>query len=90
MFRFFNFRRPRLKFKGRDEIVYFGEKEYATIRYEATVDMVYIYLGDVSLWNSGERISDEEKVVIKKDIEILAPGHWNVAWASSPASGWGQ
>jgi hypothetical protein len=46
--------------------VYLGEKENATIRYEATVDMVYIYLGDVSLWNSGEKISDEEKGGIKK------------------------
>ena len=73
MFRFFNFRRPRLKFRGRDEIVYLGEKENATIRYEATVDMVYIYLGDVSLWNSGEKISDEEKGVIKKRYRSSRP-----------------
>jgi hypothetical protein len=53
--------------------VYLGEKENATIRYEATVDMVYIYLGDVSLWNSGEKISDEEKGVIKKRYRSSRP-----------------
>jgi hypothetical protein len=52
------------------------------------VDMVCIYFGGINTWHDGIPMTEDDRANVKKDIEELAPNHWNIAWSTAPTSGW--
>jgi hypothetical protein len=82
-------RRTKLKYIGRSDLVYLrkdGRK--LKLNYEIMVDMVCIYFGGINTWHDGIPMTEDDRANVKKDIEELAPNHWNIAWSTAPTSGW--